>query len=91
MRIIATQFGILFALLAFSGQLLVGKTLGQATLSGTAIGAAILLTLIATDTLIDRYLGRKYGIPAEGIEEASIATDGVGNSRTHGTSGKHAA
>ena len=91
MRIIATQFGILFALLAFGGQLLAGKTLGQATFSGTAIGVAILLTLIATDALIDRYLGRKYGIPAKGIEEASIATDGGSNSRTHGTSGKHAA
>ncbi len=69
MRIIATQFGILFAILAFSSELVAGRTVATASVVGLALGSAILLTLIVTDIAIDRYLARKYGVPTKGIIE----------------------
>lgn len=71
MRIVATQFGILFALLAFSSQLLAGARMFPSLAVGAASGAAVLLTLLLADALVDRYLRRLYK-PDAGVDEAAI-------------------
>jgi len=68
MRIVATQFGILFALLAFSSQLLAGARLVPSLAVGAASGAVVLLTMLLADTIVDRYLRRLYK-PVDAIEE----------------------
>jgi hypothetical protein len=74
MRIVATQFGILFALLAFSSQLLAGARIFPSLAVGAASGAAVLLTLLIADTLVDRYLRRLYK-PDDGTDETTVAVD----------------
>ena len=73
MRVFATQFGILFALLAFSSQTLAGKPLGLSVLMGCSFGALVFSALLVTDTAIDRYLTRKYGVPQDRIDNAPTA------------------
>lgn len=88
MRIVATQFGILFALLAFSSQLLAGARLLPSLAVGAASGAAVLITLLLADTIVDRYLRRLYkpseeiGQVMADIDEATPETNQGGESES---------
>lgn len=64
MRIIATQFGILFALLSVGSELLAGTSVAGSLLFGVAAGAGVFLFLLGADVIVDRYLRRLYTRPA---------------------------
>ncbi len=90
MRIIATQFGVLFALLAFSSQLLSGSAFAIAATIGFMTGLAILASILLVDGAVDRFLMRKYGAPhAHGDDLPAVVQHGT--STPHSDGGAHKA